>query len=285
MQSFKIINSRGDNIEFGMYSPYLLSHIEGLGIPTPDIYSSQSPALDGSQIHDVLLSDRIISVRATIKCESREELYYEKKRISKILNPKLGSLKLIYKNDYKTYREYGYIDGEIDFKERINNIGIVNMTFICPNPFWLDEVDIVSQLKYTRNNGFRFPAVFSTRFAAMSYRKKILNNGDIDIGCIIEYSGAAINPKIINETTGEFIKVNRTLVSGQKLVINTIEGEETVDIIAADGTKTNVFNWITNDSTFFKLRMGENILSYSSENETNADVIINVIYSNKYVGV
>lgn len=285
MQKLKLINSMGECIEFGMQSPYLLSHIEGLGIPTTDIYSSQSPSQDGSEIHDILLADRLIIARFTIVCEDREQLYFEKRNITKILNPKIGPLKLIYTNDYRTYRTYAYIDGDFDFKERVNNRALVNVTFICQNPFWLDETDLISQLKYIKNNGFSFPAVFKTKFAQMSYKKKIINRGDIEVGCIIEYIGEAINPKVTNETTGEFIKVNRTLEAGQKLVINTAVGQETVDIILADGTKVNVFNWIDLESTFFKLQIGENVISYSSENETNQDVVINVIYSNKYAGV
>lgn len=285
MQLLKIINTKGESILFGMHSPYLLSHIEGLGIPQADMYTTQAPSQDGSNVHDVLLADRIISAKLTILCEDRENLYKERRRLMQILNPKLGPLKLLYTNDDKTYRAYGYVESEADFKERIKNHGVVNVSFICSDPYWLDESDVVTELKYIKNNGFSFPAIFATKFAQMSYKKKIVNKGDIEVGCKIEYIGEAINPIVTNETTGEFIKVNRTLEAGQKLIINTSEGEETVDIISADGNKTNVFNWIDLESTFFKLKVGENIISYSSDNETAQDVAINVIYSNKYAGV
>lgn len=285
MQILKIINTKGECIVFGMHSPYLLSHIEGLGIPQSDMYSTQAPSQDGSEIHDVLLGDRLITARFTIMCESREDLYKEKRRLMQILNPKLGLLKLIYINDDRVYRTYGYVDGELDFKERIKNHGVVNVSFTCPNPYWLDETDMISPLKYIKNNGFAFPIVFETKFASMSFKKTIVNKGDTDVGCIIEYSGGAVNPIVKNETTGEYIKVNRSLSNGQKLIINTNEGEETVDIVSTDGTKTNVFNWIDPLSEFFKLKIGENVISYSSDNETEDEVTINVLYSNKYAGV
>ena len=283
MQKLKILNIRGESIEFGMHSPYLLSHVEGLGIPQGDIYSTQAPGQDGSTFHDLLLGERIISAKVTIMCKDRKELYFERKKLMSLLTPK-QKLILLYTNDYKTFRTYACIDEGVDFKERINNSGVADISFTCSNPYWLDEKDNVRKIKYF-DEGIKFPLTFKTQFAEAGYSKIVKNDGDVDVGCILEYIGAAENPKIVNETTGEFIKVNKTLETGDKLVINTARGEETVDIIKNDGTKTNVFNWIDLESTFFKLKIGENRITYSADNDISKDVSVNVIYSNSYVGV
>ena len=292
MQKLKVVNCLGESIEFGMQAPFLLSHIEGLGIPTIDVYGTQAPGMDGSQVHDIFLSDRLITSRITIMCDSREELYEKRRQIMRLLNPKLynsvtkkrGELTLYYTNDYKTYRLFAYSDSSPDFKERIGNNGIADITFTCSNPYFLDEKDITKKLKYF-DGGLTFPLTFATKFAEAGYTKTIDNIGDVEVPIIIEYIGAAENPIITNETTGEYIKVNRTLEDGQKLVINTAEGEETVDIVSANGEKTNVFNWLDLNSIFFKLVQGENRITYSADNEMAEDVLVNIIYSNKYVGV
>lgn len=292
MQKLKIVNCLGESIEFGMHAPFLLSHIEGLGIPTVEVYDTQAASMDGSEIHDILLSDRLISSRVTIVCDTREELYEKRRMIMRLLNPKLynpltkkrGELTLYYTNDYKTYRIFAFSDSSPDFKERINHCGIADITFNCSNPYWLDEKDTTRKLKYFEG-GLAFPITFTTKFAEAGYSKIIKNIGDVEIPVILEYVGAAENPIITNETTGEHIKVNKILEEGQKLVINTAEGAETVDIVLNDGTKTNVFNWIDSNSTFFKLVQGENKITYSADNEINQNVIVNVIYTNKYVGV
>ncbi len=292
MQKLKIENCLGECIEFGMHAPFLLSHIEGLGIPTVEVYDTQAVGMDGSETHDILLSDRLITSRVTIACDTREELYEKRRMIMRLLNPKLynpltkkrGELTLYYTNNYKTYRIFAYSDSSPDFKERVGHCGIADITFNCSDPYWLDEEDTRRKLKYFEG-GLAFPIMFFTKFAEAGYSKIIKNIGDVEVPVILEYIGAAENPIITNETTGEYIKVNRNLEEGQKLVINTAEGFETVDIISNDGTKINVFNWIDLQSTFFKLVQGENKITYSADNEMKQDVIVNVIYTNKYVGV
>lgn len=283
MQKLKILNENGESMEFGMHSPYLLSHIEGLGIPQGEIYSTQAPGQDGSTFHDLLLGERDVSTRVTIMCKDRKELYFERKKLMSLLMPK-QKLTLLYTNDYKTFRTYACINEGVDFKERINNSEVADISFTCSNPYWLDEKDNVRKIKYF-DEGIKFPLIFKTQFAEAGYSKIVKNDGDVDVGCVLEYIGAAENPKIVNETTGEFIKVNKTLETGDKLIINTARGEETVDIIKNDGTKTNVFNWIDIESTFFKLKVGENKITYSADNDISKDVSVNVIYSNNYVGV
>lgn len=292
MQKLKIVNCLGECIEFGMHAPFLLSHVEGLGIPTVEVYETQAVDTDGSEVHDLLLADRLISSRVTIVCDTREELYKKRRQVMRLLNPKLynpitkkrGELTLYYTNDHKTYRAFAYSDSSPDFKERIGHCGIADVTLTCSNPYFLDEEDTTRKLKYFEG-GLAFPITFATKFAEAGYSKIINNIGDVEVPVILEYIGAAENPIITNETTGEFIKVNRILEEGQKLVINTAEGEETVDIVSSDGTKTNVFNWIDPLTTFFKLVQGENKITYSADNEMNQDVIVNVVYTNKYVGV
>lgn len=292
MQKLKIVNCLGETVEFGMSAPFLLSHIEGLGIPSVEPYNTQAVGMDGSETHDILLSDRLISSRITIVCDTREELYEKRRMIMRLLNPKLynpltkkrGELVIYYTNDDKTYRIFAYSDSSPDFKERIGHCGIAEVTFNCSNPYWLDEEDTARKLKYFEG-GLAFPITFATKFAEAGYSKIIENAGDVEVPVILEYIGAAENPIITNETTGEYIKVNKTLEEGQKLVINTAEGAETVDIVSSDGTKTNVFNWIDFNSIFFKLVQGENKITYSADNEMNQNVIVNVVYTNKYVGV
>ena len=69
----------------------------------------------------------------------------------------------------------------------------------------------------------------------------------------------------------------------EKLIINTAEGKETVNLVTPHETK-DVYNNIDLDSTFFKLIIGENLIKYSSDAEGSKDRV-SIVYSNKYVGV
>ena len=100
----------------------------------------------------------------------------------------------------------------------------------------------------------------------------------------IEYVGPALNPRITNETTGEFIQVNMEIGEKEKLVIDTREGKETVNLITPHETR-DVYNSIDLRSTFFKLIIGKNLIKYSSDIEGAKDKVTIIDYSNKYVGV
>lgn len=70
----------------------------------------------------------------------------------------------------------------------------------------------------------------------------------------------------------------------EKLVIDTREGKETVNLITPYEIK-DVYNKIDLNSTFFKLIVGKNLIKYSSDIEGAKDRVTIKDYTNKYVGV
>ena len=100
----------------------------------------------------------------------------------------------------------------------------------------------------------------------------------------IEYVGPALNPRITNDTTGEYIQVNMEINEKETLVIDTREGKETVNLITPHEV-IDVYNKIDLNSTFFKLIIGKNLIKYSSDIEGAKDRVTIKDYTNKYVGV
>lgn len=132
--------------------------------------------------------------------------------------------------------------------------------------------------------GLKFSLNLPNKFASVSFYKEIDNLGDVEAPVQIEYVGPASNPCVTNETTGEFIKVNMEIGEKEKLIINTAEGQETVNLITPHETK-DVYNNIDLNSTFFKLIVGKNLIKYSSDIEGAKDKVTIIDYTNKYVGV
>lgn len=269
----------------------LLSHIEGLGHPGATSQKSQGVSQDGENAEDALLDPRNIKVDITIRTRSREKLYELRRRIYRIINPKTynknsgkkGELLLYYTNDYKKYRIYARVEDSVDFNARFLNHDKATISFLCVDPYWLDaegkDIDIKSI-----KGGLTFPLTLPSCFSSVSFYREIENIGDEEVSIQIEYTGPASNPKITNETTGEYIKVNMEIGENEKLIINTAEGKETVNLITPHGTK-DVYNNIDLNSTFFKLIVGKNLIKYSSDAETSKDSVRIIDYSNKYVGV
>mgnify|MGYP002411558008 CR=1 FL=1 len=115
-------------------------------------------------------------------------------------------------------------------------------------------------------------------FAGRSTRQQtiIQNNGDVE---------TAVNPKVINNNTGEFIQVNREVGADEKLIITTEFGNKRVTLKnTVTGEETNAFGWIDLDSTFFNLDVGDNLMSYSADSgQETAKVWIK--WRNRYSGV
>lgn len=209
----------------------------------------------------------------------------------RIINPKTynqatnkrGELLIYYTNDYKKYRIYGKVEDSAEFNDRKNNHDTATISFYCHDSYWLDaegkEIDIKSI-----SGGLMFPLRLATTFSNVCFYKEIENIGDIEAPIQIEYIGPAKNPRVTNETTGEYIQVNMEIGEKEKLVIDTREGKETVNLITPNEIK-DVYNEIDLTSTFFKLIVGKNLVKYSSDIEGAKDKVTIKNYTNKYVGV
>lgn len=295
MQKLRVINlALKEEVSFdtvgGDLEDILLSHIEGIGQPTSTSQKTQGVDQDGCTADDALLDNRVIQLSATIRTKNRVELDKLKRKVYRVVNPKTynnetgkrGELLLYYTNNVKTYRIYARVEDAVEFKERKNNHDKATISFLCVDPYWLDEHDTTAVVK-SSTGGLKFPMSLPTEFAKISYHCEIDNDGDVETPLIITFVGEAENPKILNKTTGEFIKVNMTISQNEKLVINTSRGQETVNLVTPYETR-DVFDNIDLNSTFFKLQVGKNLLEYSSDMEIAQDSV-SIEYSKKYIGV
>lgn len=296
MQKLEIINlALNENIVFdsvgNINEEILLSHIEGLGHPGATSQKSQGVNQDGCNSEDSLLDPRVIKLQATIRTKNREKLYELRRKIFRIINPKTlnqatgkrGELLIYYTNDYKKYRIYGKVEDSAEFNDRKKNHDKATISFYCQDPYWLDEEGQDIDIKSVQG-GLKFGLTLPNKFSTVSFYKEIDNKGDVEAPIEIEYIGPASNPKITNETTGEYIQVNMEIGENEKLVIDTREGKETVNLITPHKIE-DVYNNIDLKSTFFKLIVGKNLIKYSSDIEGAKDKVTIKDYTNKYVGV
>lgn len=296
MQKLEVINlALNESIVFSnvgnIEEDILLSHIEGLGHPGATSQKSQGVNQDGCNSEDSLLDPRVLQLQVTIRTKNRQKLYELRRRIMRLINPKTynqatkkrGELLIYYENDFKKYRIYGKVEDSAEFNDRKNNYDKATISFYCQDPYWLDEKGQNIDIKSV-TGGLKFPIMLPNHFSLISFYKEIENEGDVEAPIQIEYTGPAMNPRISNETTGEFIQVNMEIDKKEKLVIDTREGKETVNLITPHET-IDVYNKIDLNSTFFKLIVGKNLIKYSSDIEGAKDRVTIKDYSNKYVGV
>lgn len=282
MKRMTFTNSSGESITFRLGSPFMINNVEGLGEVGADIQTQKAPFQDGSTFIDAVMVERDISFNVTIKGKSDTEVSQHRATLGRVFNPKLGIGTLRY--------QYGDIVRVIEAtpthvpnfpsgnENRGSQFQIALLDLIAHDPYWKTEG---IEGEPTFEPLFQFPFSGEFQMGISRDERLIVNEGDVPSSLIVEFYGPAINPTVTNETTGEFIKVNQTLQEGEYMRINTADGEKSVVFIDETGDERNVFNWIDLDSTFFKLAVGDNYITYTADNDIQG-AIVNFYYQQRF---
>lgn len=256
MRKFTYTNPNGDSIILWQ-TPYLVESVEGTGSPATDIQSQKAPYQDGVTFIDTLYQPRTITIQGAINNpQDWTDIYTRRREMVRILNPKLGPGTLRYDFDTDAFQITAIPDGSPVFpnKEWTNPFQKYQISFFCPDPYWQDitsgtlALGLVDKLLIFP---VTFPATFSERTG--SNTGNIVNNGDYTSPALMTIYGPATNPGIRNNTTGEFIRIIRTLIQGESVIINTSFGNRTITISGVNGIQ-----YLDLNSTFWQLGVGTN---------------------------
>lgn len=277
LSSVVITNTKGESITLGNAAPIFLERIDGVGNIGVELENQKSPKQDGLTYIDNTFSSRNISLEGIIICkEDPEGVMKIKRKIQRVLNPKLGEITI-------TYQEKE-IKGIVESTPTFPSAGkglfyqkyLINL--ICHSPFWLDPFYESSEMSYIMG-GIKFNLKLPTKFSNRGFKRRAVNNGDVDTPVRIEFIGPATNPSVTNESTGEVIQVNRELGEGDILSICTSFGKKYVRI-----NGENAFHYIDLDSSLWSLVPGDNVLSYKSNNDS-INTRVKVTWKNRYIGM
>lgn len=277
MEMLTFRNVKGEEIEF-YSSPFQLETINGLGDVQADIQIQKAAYQHGVTFLDALLQQRFMDINFKIRGSNYDEIRALRNKLTRITNPVLGLGTLIYKSG-DTVREIKAVSESLPiFPSGNQNRGFgwqkAQMSFVCPDPYFVGGPDDIERYKLEDFVGnFRFSFHFPVRFATRGDLKEIINDGDVSAPIKIEFRGPVKAPMIKNNTTGEFIKVDREIPENYKLIIDTTSGNKRVEIVGPDGVMVNAMHYITLDSTFFELQVGGNTLSFIAD-EGNPEVYV-----------
>lgn len=274
-------NARGESITLGP-PPYQLIN-EGTENTDASNQWIKSPYQNGSSYVDTLLENTVLPLTLRIRATSNEDLQAKKQWISRVLNPKLGIGEL-KKVEFETVRFKKCVPSFVpEFpkgqSERAVNSQLASIQFEG-SPFWESET-AESELAF--KSLFEFPFEGEFEMGLQQEARIINNDGDVEAPIKIEFYGPVTNPVITNTQTGEFIKVNREVPEGSILKVDTTFGDISV-IIESESSEENALNWITLDSTFFYLKIGNNLIDYTADSNVQG-TRVDMFWRNLYVGV
>lgn len=283
---FKLVleNKNGDQLTFGMGSPFTITDVQGLNPPDATINTSQIALIDGAKFNSAKINMRQINIAFAIEYSA----VYNRINVYKVLKSKQW-VRMYYTGDQRDVYIDGYIQSidisYFDMKQ------VVTCSILCPSPYLKSAQVIVDELK-SIVNAFHFP--FSSTetpqivFGYFSNDVGVIveNQGDVECGMIIElYARSAIsNPKVYNYITQDFIGINYTFQSADLITIDTRKGERSVTLLR-NGVETNLFNYVMQGSTWLQLEAQGSTFVYEVGEGSLGDLMVSFKHSNLYEGV
>jgi len=274
----------GQSVTFFNRRPHILWQVEGMGLPVVNVIRSEGTGLDGYSFEGVTLGARSIKIKGHIMTEQgQREMYRLRRELGRIMSPVLGLLTLTYSNDYSTWTTKIVVTKN-PYESRMKSNMTLTLEGECPDPYWYEEAVQSHKMLYIEG-GFEFPFEFPIEFGIRGYQLEIQNDTNVFLPLRFEVAGGCVRPLIRNETTGEEIKINRTIPDDTYLLIHTKLREKKVLIVNTDGTNpVNAFGYVEQNSQLFMLRPGLNRLYFDSEdNSTTAQITVS--YQRRWAAV
>lgn len=283
MFDLEVENKTGQKITLTHNENYTISEIVGLNPPSATINTSIIAGFDGAKLNSTRVDMRQIEIYLNIEknvAASRIDLY----RVFKSKQ----YIKLHYTNEYRDVYIEGYVQ---NFSiEYFSSKQLAQIVIICPEPYFkdIDELIIDSNIV---DDKFSFPfgliesgETLGEYFTQLDVN--IINDSDVDAGFTMELraSSEVINPKIINRNNLEYFGINYTMQEGDMIRITSYQGNKTVKL-TRNGTETNIFNYIIENSTWLQLiAREENVFTYTAD--SGLDYLdIRFIHRNLFEGV
>lgn len=273
------LQCNGKTITFGKKELYRIISVEGLDSSDYEINITDNIFGFGGTVNSRKIKKRPIVIQAD--CLDIKNAENIRRNLISFFNPMHEGILIVNINGTERYIKYfteKFKDKRKTLYDPLNFI----VDLICPNPF-LKEIKKGEQIS-TWIGGWKFKFKLPFRFKQKGEpRKNIYNSGDVETPVEIIFKGPAVNPRVTNITTGEFIQVNRTLTADDTLYINTEKGNKTIEI-ERNGLRKDAFNYIDLDSTFFQLALEDNLIEYSTENNLDPQSV-EIKYNNRYLGI
>lgn len=248
---------------------FSILRVDGLNPPPANINTSTGGTLDGTFFNSARLGQRniVITIMPHGNIEDvRQNLYN--------LFPVNSEIQLRFKNGNRDVTTTGYIEtfeGSLcDFPQTFT------ISVICPRPFFNSHTVNTITLPVTTPDQSYLP-----------------NNGDIKNGVTmrVEISQdlaheAVRDLTITNTYTGEYIGFTAGFIHDDVIVISTIAGELKAELRRTGQTRAiNLLKYLSDGSSWIKLAYNANRFTYSTSNNTDEYVQIQISHINQFIGV
>lgn len=202
-----------------------------------------------------------------------------------------GKITVHYKSATRNVTIDGYVD-DLNINPN-NNPTTVQVIILCPYPYFKSIDKIIEEISIVERN-FAFPFSYEEEGDAFSYiqdsaEETVVNLGNNEVGMTIELNAIAdvTNPIIYNRETNEFFGIGNdstefNMYAGDLVTIDT--KNKTV-YLNRKGENINIFNYIRTDSKWLTLKPGDNLFTYTAQDNNIASLELYFHHQDEYEGV
>lgn len=247
----------------------------------------------GVYVTGTSLETRSVTIQGWVIAENESLMTIRKTTLNRFFNPQ-QAVDLFYKDYVLRFLPNTSIRYSATIAENNEVICKFKVEGYCPDPLFSEQVENKVAAASTQPM-FHFPLIISKTpnppggivfgLRQPSLIVTVTNSGAVDVGMKIVFkaSGTLTNPSLINVNTQKFFKVNKTMVAGEEIIIDTIIGEKKIEGYL-NGITSNYFKYRDLDSEWLQLKVGDNLFRYDADqNVGNLEVYI--YYNNKYLEV
>lgn len=276
-------NEFGEKISFSDGSQFRLTNLDG----ESSVESNISEASALMQIGTTVTGQKVNSRHITLTGDILDEGNNRETILDIVI---IGKGKLyFYEGERILYLDV-YVSSTPDIKRINQKYFSFSFEVLAPFPYWRDLYG--DQIEFVEVTPlFMFPKTFSSSVPFMISEKTIeqiktlVNLSPVEVGFLatFEVTGIVKNPYISNITTNQIIHLNIEMNDGDLLTIDTRDGSKKV-LIRQNGKEKSAFYAIDENTEFFKLKRGENVISFGVDEGRN-NVIFTLYFDRVYEGV
>lgn len=243
----------------------VLIPVSGLGAPSIRISSFDKAGEDGHKVVASFTGERRLGIKGVIEDVDCDELVVLRREMSALLMPTRDSNgELVLKtlrfrdDDDSEFRLEGTVVS-FDMPLDGSNSAEYFMDFLGDGAS-IDSYNSSSQTLEVASLGgavvpFVLPVILS---GGSGGSENIINNGNLSAYPIITLDGSLTNPRIANNTTGEWVQLNISMSLGEQIIID-MENRTVIQ-----GGVTNQIATMSDDSVFWRLAPGSNTVTLST---------------------
>lgn len=275
-KTFRYVNENGGSITFEYANGYLINKPNGIDTLQVNLSQAQGINQVGGTVESKTVQPRPVTISGIVVGADADA---RKEALLSVIRPDLAGK--LYADDY-------YLNVHVTATpiiEARKKFAHFQFSVNAPYPYWQKDSSVSQALSGIQRQ-FKFPWNISKtyRFGQLMETQfmNIHNGGQVPVPFTATFyaKNAVKNPKITNANNGETMIINKSMVTGERVVVE-ITHDRTYVTSSVDG---NIRGALDLDSTLFRLGVGDNVLK--PEADSGLDQLeVQINFATEIVGV